>query len=298
MPAFTDAGLLYYRQDLLDEYGFDGPPSTWSELTDMATTIQEGERADNPDFWGFTWQGNAYEGLTTNALEWVKSFAGGEIVSPDGVITINNPNAVTAVETAASWVGTISPPGVTGFQEEDARNMFQNGNAAFMRNWPYAYSLGQSDDSPIQGMFGVTALPAGDMEGGSPAATLGGWQIAVSEYSDAPAVAADFTLFLTGYERQLSNALTISNLPTIEAVYEDPALLESNVGWFNDLLPVFRNAVARPSTVTAPQYGETSRLFFNAVHSVLTGQEDAETALALLELDLQELHPDLEVGTP
>jgi trehalose/maltose transport system substrate-binding protein len=298
MPLFTDAGLLYYREDLLDEYGFDGPPQTWTELTEMATTIQEGERAENPDFWGYTWQGNAYEGLTCDALEWVKSFAGGEIISPDGTITINNPNAVSAIEAAASWVGTISPDGVTGFQEEDARNMFQNGNAAFMRNWPYAYSLGQSDDSAIQGQFAVTTLPAGDVEGGSPAATLGGWQIAVSEYTEYPAVSADFTLFLTDYERQLSNALELSNLPTIEAVYEDPALLESNVAWFNDLLPVFQNAVARPSTVSAPQYGETSRLFFNAVHSVLTGQEDAETALALLELDLQELHPEFETGNP
>ena len=298
MPLFTDAGLLYYRTDLLEEYGFDGPPQTWTELEDMANTIQEGERADNPDFWGYTWQGNAYEGLTCDALEWVKSFSGGEIISPEGVITINNANAVQAVSKAASWVGTISPPGVTGFQEEDARNMFQNGNAAFMRNWPYAYSLGQGDDSPIQGMFGVSTLPAGEVEGGSPAATLGGWQIAVSEYSANPAVAADFTLFLTGYERQLNNAVELSKLPTIEAVYEDPALLESDVAWFNDLLPVFQNAVARPSTVSAPQYGETSRLFFNAVHSVLTGQEDAETALALLELDLQELHPEFEVGAP
>lgn len=298
MPAFTDAGLLYYRSDLLEEYGYDGPPQTWTELEEMAQTIQTGERATNPDFWGFTWQGNAYEGLTCDALEWVKSYAGGEVISPDGVITINNPNAVEAVSRAASWVGTISPTGVTGFQEEDARNMFQNANAAFMRNWPYAFSLGQAEDSPIQGLFGVTTLPAGDVEGGSPAATLGGWQIAVSEYSVNPAVAADFTLFLTSYEQQLRMALELSKLPTIEAIYEDPALLESNVGWFNDLLPVFQNAVARPSTVSAPQYGATSRLFFNAVHSVLNGQEDAETALALLELDLQELHPTFEVANP
>lgn len=298
MPYFTDAGLLYYRTDLLEEYGYEGPPETWTELEDMARTIQEGERADNPDFWGFTWQGNAYEGLTCDALEWVKSHAGGEIISPDGVITINNPNAVEAIEKAASWVGTISPPGVTGFQEEDARNMFQNGNAAFMRNWPYAYSLGQSADSPIAGMIGVTNLPAGDVEGGSPAATLGGWQLAVSRYSDHPEVGAAWILHMTSADMQLKSAIERSLLPTRPAVYDDPALLESEVAWFNDLLPVFQNAVARPSTVTAPRYGETSRLFFNAVHSVLTGQEDAETALALLELDLQELHPNLEVGNP
>ena len=296
MPYFTDAGLLYYRSDLLEEYGYDGPPTTWAELEEMATTIQAGERADNPDFWGFTWQGNAYEGLTCDALEWVKSHAGGEIISPDGVITINNPNAVEAIETAAGWVGTISPPGVTGFQEEEARNMWQAGNAAFMRNWPYAYSLGQAEDSPIRGLFGVTNLPAADIDGASPAATLGGWQLAVSRYSENPAAAAAWVLHMTSHDVQLQKAIEVSNLPTRPAVYEDPELLESDVAWFNDLLPVFTNAVARPSTVSAPQYGETSRLFWNAVHSVLTGAEDAETALAILELDLQELHPDFETG--
>lgn len=298
MPYFTDAGLLYYRTDLLEEYGYDGPPSTWTELEEMANTIQTGERADNPDFWGFTWQGNAYEGLTCDALEWVKSHAGGEIIEPDGTITINNPMAAAAIEKAASWVGTISPPGVTGFAEEDARNMWQAGNAAFMRNWPYAYSLGQGDDSPIRDLFGITALPAGDVMGGSPAATLGGWQLAVSKYSEHPEVGAAWIMHMTSHEMQLKSAIERSLLPTRPAVYEDPALLESQVGWFNDLLPVFVNAVARPSTVTAPQYNETSRLFFTAVHSVLTGAEDAETALAILELDLQELHPGLETGNP
>ncbi len=298
MPYFTDAGLLYYRTDLLEKYGFDGPPATWSELEDMAATIQEGERSDgNADFWGFVWQGNAYEGLTCDALEWVASFNGGTVISADGVITINNENAVNAIETAASWVDTISPPGVTGFQEEDARNLFQAGNSAFMRNWPYAYSLGQSDDSAIQGLIGITTLPAADMDGAAPAATLGGWQLGASAYTEFPQVAADVILHITSYENQLSNAVNNSKLPTRPAVYEDETLLASDVSWFNDLLPVFINAVARPSTISAPQYGETSRLFFTAVHNVLTGEEDAETALSLLELDLEALH-GFEIGAP
>jgi trehalose/maltose transport system substrate-binding protein len=296
LPYFTDAGLLYYRSDLLEKYGFDGPPQTWSELEEMARVIQEGERAEgNPDFWGFTWQGDAYEGLTCDALEWIASFNGGTIISPDGVINVFNENAVAAIETAAGWVGTISPPGITGFREEDARNQFQGGNAAFMRNWPYAFSLGNADDSDIQGLFGVTTLPAGDVEGGSPAATLGGWQLAVSRYSANPAVAADVVLHFGSYEGQLARALSQSNLPTIEAIYEDEELLASDVAWFADLLPVFQNAVARPSTISAPQYGETSRLFFTAIHNVLTGQEDAATALELLSFDLQDLHPTFDV---
>lgn len=297
MPYFTDAGLLYYRADLLEQYGFDGPPATWSELEEMAQAIQAGERSENADFWGFVWQGNAYEGLTCNALEWIASFNGGTIVSADGVITVNAETAATAIETAAGWVGTISPPGITGFQEEDGRNLFQAGNAAFMRNWPYAYSLAQAEDSVIRGLVGITTLPAADMEGAAPAATLGGWQLGVSAYSEYPQVAADVVLHVTNYENQLLNAVDNSKLPTRPAVYEDEVLLASDVSWFNDLLPVFINAVARPSTIAAPQYGETSRLFFNAVHNVLTGTEDAETALALLELDLEALL-GLPTGTP
>lgn len=292
MPYYTDAGLLYFRTDLLEKYGLEAP-TTWSELESAAQTIQDGEReAGNQDFWGFVWQGNAYEGLTCDALEWVASHGGGEIVElVDGTptITINNENAINALETAAGWVGTISPPGVTGFQEEDARNIWQAGNAAFMRNWPYAYSLGSAEDSAVAGLFGVSALPKGDGEGARNADTLGGWQLAVSKYSANPELAADFVLFLTSAEKQLENAIGRSLLPTRTAVYEDPELLDSGAAFMAEFLPVFEGAVARPSTVTAPNYLQASQLFFSAVHNVLTGQEDAETAVALLEADLEDL---------
>ena len=155
MPWFTDAGLLYYRTDLLKEYGLE-PPTTWDELEAAAAKVQAGERAKgNQDFWGYVWQGNAYEGLTCNALEWLASNDGGSIIEFDGSISVNNPRAVEIIDKAAGWVGTISPPGVIGFAEEDARTMFQAGNALFMRNWPYCYSLGNAADSAIAGKFDV-----------------------------------------------------------------------------------------------------------------------------------------------
>jgi trehalose/maltose transport system substrate-binding protein len=297
IPWFTDAGLLYYRTDLLEQYGFDGPPATWSELTEMAQVIQDGERAaGNADFWGFVWQGNAYEGLTCDALEWIASNDGGSIISPDGVITVNNPNAVEIIDLAASWVGTISPSGVTGFAEEDARLMFQAGNAAFMRNWPYAYALGMAPDTAISGLFDVSPLPAGDVDGGHPAATLGGWQLGVSRYSQNPELAAQVALFLASYDEQKIRAVEGSLNPTIMALYEDPEVLEA-APFFGSLFDVFVNAVARPSTATAPNYAQVSSAFYTAVHSVLTGQEDAETALAILELDLEAL-TGFPTGTP
>lgn len=286
MPWFTDAGLLYYRTDLLDKYGYS-PPKTWDELEETAAAIQEGERAaGNADFVGFVWQGNAYEGLTCDALEWIASSYGGTIISPDKVITVNNENAIAAVDKAAGWVGTISPKGVTAFQEEEARNIWQGGNAAFMRNWPYCYSLGQGEGSAIAGKFDVSPLPSSDGKGG--AAALGGWQLAVSKYSENPEVAADVVKFFTNYESQKTKAIEISHNPTIIALYEDEDVLAASP-FFGSLYDVFINATPRPSTATAPNYNAVSVAFFQAVHSVLTGKADAAEAFELLELELEDI---------
>ena len=294
IPWFTDAGILYYRTDLLEKYGFDGPPQTWTELEEMSTAIQEGERQENPDFSAFVWQGNSYEGLTCDALEWVNSVGGGQIISPEQVITINNPAAVDIISRAAEWVGTISPTGVTGFAEEDARNFFQAGNAAFMRNWPYAYTIMNADDSPIAGNFDVSPLPAG--ENGESAATLGGWNLGVSRYSTNVEAAVDVAKFFTSQEAQKMRAIQGSFNPTLPALYEDQEVLEA-VPFFGSLLDVFTNAVARPSAPTGQQYNEVSRQFFTAVHNVLTGNEEADVALELLALDLQDL-TGFETGEP
>jgi trehalose/maltose transport system substrate-binding protein len=172
--------------------------------------------------------------------------------------------------------------------------MWQAGNAAFMRNWPYAYSLGNAEDSVIAGIFDVSPLPAG--KSGSGAATLGGWQLAVSKYSNNPDVAADVALFMASADEQKVRAIEGSFNPTVMSLYQDPDVLEATP-FFGSLYDVFINAVARPSTVSAPQYNETSTLFFQAVHSVLTGDTDAQTALEELELDLQDLL-GFEVGAP
>lgn len=289
IPWFTDAGLLYYRTDLLEKYGYDGPPEYWSELEEMAATIQEGERAENPDFWGFVWQGNAYEGLTCDALEWQYSYNGGTIVEPDGTISINNPKAAASFDMAASWVGNISPPGVVSYQEEDARGVWQGGNAAFMRNWPYAFALGNAEDSVIKDKFAVVPLPKGPDPDGQHADTLGGWQMAVSKYSDNVDAAAQVAVCMTSYEAQKIRATQGSMLPTIGDLYSDPDVLEANP-FFGQLFDVFAGgAVARPSTVTGDKYNEVSTIYFTEVNKVLTGEQTGQEAVESIEKQLKDL---------
>ncbi|MDP3534000.1 MAG: ABC transporter substrate-binding protein [Halomonas sp.] len=287
MPWFTDAGVLYYREDLLEKHGHD-VPTTWQALTETARDIQSAERAKgNNRMQGFVFQGRAYEGLTVNALEWVASFGGGTVVDNDGEVTINNERAAQALDLAASWVGDIAPEGVLNYTEEEARGVFQGGNAVFMRNWPYAWSLAQSDDSDVRGKVGVIQLPAGGDEGQS-AAGLGGWNLAVSRYSEHPELAADLVAFLTGEEEQKRRAIQASYNPTIDALYQDQEVLDA-VPFFGTLYDTFTNAVARPSAPTGDAYGRVSNAFFSTSHDVLSGTKDGAQAVADLEGELLRL---------
>ncbi|PJX13520.1 ABC transporter substrate-binding protein [Halomonas sp. 141] len=287
MPWFTDAGVLYYREDLLEKHGHD-VPTTWQALTETAREIQAAERAEgNSRMQGFVFQGRAYEGLTVNALEWVASFGGGTVVDNDGEVTINNERAAQALDLAASWVGDIAPEGVLNYTEEEARGVFQGGNAVFMRNWPYAWALAQSDDSDVRGKVGVVQLPAGGDEGQS-AAGLGGWNLAVSRYSNNPELAADLVAFLTGEEEQKRRAIQASYNPTLDALYQDEEVLEA-APFFGTLYGTFTNAVARPSAPTGDAYGRVSNAFFSTTHDVLSGSKDGAQGVADLEGELLRL---------
>lgn len=288
LPAYTDAPALFYRSDLLEKYGKE-VPTTWAEMRATAQEIMDAERAaGNPDMWGFVFQGNAYEGLTCNALEWVKSYGGGQIVEADGTISINNEQAIAALEEVRTWIGTISPEGNLAYMEEESRGVWQLGNAVFMRNWPYAYALGEGDDSAVKGKFGVAPLPAGEGEGARSAATLGGWNYAVSKYSANPEAAIELALFLTSDEIQKERAIKQTNLPTLEALYDDAEIAEAA-----PIIPnwkeIFQNAVPRPSAPTKSDYNEVSSLFWSAVHNTLSGNGSAAENLEVLEADLEDL---------
>jgi trehalose/maltose transport system substrate-binding protein len=255
-------------------------------MTEAAEAIQAGEREEgNDNFWGFVWQGRAYEGLTCDALEWIDSNNGGTIINDEGDVTINNERAIEVVNYAADWVGNISPRGVLNYAEEEARGVFQSGNAAFMRNWPYAWSLAQAEDSPIRGDVGVVALPKFG-EDGQKTGVLGGWNLAVSEYSDHPEIAADLVRFLVSRDEQKRRAIEASYNPTIESLYEDEEVLEANP-FFGDLYDTFVNAVARPSAQTGSDYNRVSSEFYNAVHRTLSGNGDAERNFQRLERTLE-----------
>jgi len=146
----------------------------------MAKKIQDGERGSNPNFTGFVFQGNAYEGLTCNALEWIASAGGGHIID-NGKVTIDNAKARTVLDAMRAQIGKVTPQGVTTYQEDQTEHAFDAGDAAFARNWPYQYGIGATAGSKVKGKFNVTVLPHG--ASGPSVGTVGGWQLAVSKFS-------------------------------------------------------------------------------------------------------------------
>jgi len=285
MPFFVETGVLYYRTDLLAKYGYKHPPETWDELEKMATRIQSGERAaGNPHFWGYVWQGAAYEGLTCDAMEWEMSEGGGRIIEEDGTISVNNPDTIRAMKRARHWVNTISPPGITEFKEEDSRNAFVTGNAAFRREWIWGtYATGQGQGSPIRGKFAATQIPRGRA---GHASVIGGRSLAISKYSAHPKEAAEFIRYLISRDAQLRYWNDISLLSVRKDFFADKQYLHTRPD-LEKLEDVFREgAIARPSTVAGERYAEVSRAYYSAVHSIITGEVSAEEAMANLEGEL------------
>jgi trehalose/maltose transport system substrate-binding protein len=297
LPFYVNIGMLYYRTDLLAKYGFTHPPGAWNELAGMAAKIQEGERSAGHElFWGYVWQGAAYEGLTCNALEWQSSFGGGRIIEPDGTISVNNPHTAEALRNAARWIGSVSPASVLSYNESDSLNAFRAGNAAFLRYWSsgVAGAGDGSGNSPIRGHFAATLLPAGPH---GRAQSMGGFHLAVSRYSTHPRESARLVMYLTGGPVQLRRATARGALPTIPQLYNDPALTKS--------LPyagVLRTAgdaawVARPSTIAGGRYAAVSEAYYKTVHRILENETSPSAGLAALERQLVDL-TGLRTGAP
>jgi multiple sugar transport system substrate-binding protein len=209
VPWFTDAGMLYYHSDLLEEAGFSGPPTTWEELKEMAQkTVQDTGTRD-----GFVFQGSEYEGGTVNGLEYIWTH-GGDVLSGNEVV-IESPEAVAGLETEHSMIADgVASQAVSTYKEQETDPAFLGGRTVFCRNWPYMYALAEdpevSEIKPDQ--IGIAPLPAG--EGGQSFSGLGGWNMMINSNSQKQDEAWEFVKWMTGEEGQRQRALAATLLPT------------------------------------------------------------------------------------
>jgi trehalose/maltose transport system substrate-binding protein len=284
IPEGSDIGLLFYRSDLLQRYGYRRPPGSWDELETMAARIKAGERArGDKKFWGFVWSGIATEALTCAALEWQASQGGGRIIEEDGTISVNNAKAIKAWERAARWVGTISSPSVVAYSEYDSSNAWSAGEAAFLRSWPPAYNEAEALASFFPHKVGVALLPGGE---GGHVGTLGGIGLGVSRHSAHQHEAIELVRFLTSPDMAAKRARLLSDPPSMPALYGIPQVLAPNPHFTVVGRALVTGIVLRPSDATGKNYDKVSEAYSRAVHSVLTHERSAPEAAAALEKEL------------
>jgi multiple sugar transport system substrate-binding protein len=275
--------MLYWRTDLIAV-----PPVTLGELVRDAKRVRQRHGLR----YGLVWQGARYEGLVTTFLEYLGAY-GGRILQGGRVVVSSDAGRQALTEMRDEiYRDSIVPPAVLTWHEEESRFAFQNGEAAFMRNWPYAYGLMQdSTESRVAGRFSVAPMPAGP--GGSPTAALGGAQLAINRRTEHPEAAWAVIEFLTRPAQMLERARVVGQFPPRVALY-DSAQLAADLG-----IPpatarrVIEHGVPRPVT---PVYNQLSEILQVQLHRALTRQAEPAPALAEAQAEMQRLLDRVGLG--
>lgn len=278
VPSTSDAGMLYYREDLLKKAGIAAPPKTYDEMWDACDKVRELPEGEDVDCY-FT-EVNKTESMTISAVEAIAS-AGGAIVGEDGKPTLTTPQARQGVEFLVKAKKERMPKEAVTLDTEGGRRYFQSGRLLFQRQWPYQYALANEDDgsSKVAGKFAVAPLPGPNGPG---VANLGGHNLAISAFAENKATSLDFIRYLTGEQAQRANLLATSQAPTVAALYDDPAMVEKF-----PYLPVLKQAIAsaRPRPV-AVKYGDVTAAVQGEMYEAVTGRKPVDRALSDLQAKL------------
>ena len=285
VPWYTDAGLLYYRKDLLEKSGFSEPPATWDELKEMALKIKQDEGIKS----GFVFQGAEYEGGVCNGLEYILSHGGGVLDPNDPTkVIIESPESIAGFATERSMIEDgVSEQAVSVYKEDESHATFLRGDSVFLRNWPYVYALlsdpEQSKIKPDQVDIGV--IPVAE-EGMKSFSTLGGWNFFINANSEKQEQAWEVIRWMTDPEQLKTNALLGSKLPTRLALYEDAEILEKVPVARLGKEAIIENSTPRP---VSPVYSDMSLVLAEQLNQSLKGSTSPEQAVKTLQTELQEI---------
>jgi multiple sugar transport system substrate-binding protein len=269
-PLFEDQGFLYYRKDLLAKENLP-VPHTWEELMSDAETLQKAGLVK----YGFVWQGASYEGLTCNYMEYLTD-AGGTATNPSYTsASLNSQASIKAVTFMRSLITSgVSPSAVTTFQEAQAMSTFASGQAAFLRNWDYAYADSQVPGTPTVGKVGVAPLPtfAGMPYPGY--SNIGGWNLYINPHSKNIAADLTFIKWMASTQAQMDLVKYASSIPTVESVRTSPAVIAAN-----PVLATVPHTKLVPRPAGTPNYPQLSTAIYQNVNAALAGSSSPTAAM-------------------
>jgi multiple sugar transport system substrate-binding protein len=283
VPAFVDAGLLYYRKDLLAAHHL-GVPRTWPELEAAARAVLEADPAERSDLFGYSGQFMQYEGLVCDLLEFVAGNGGRLVDEEAGRAALDDPKTLEAIRWVRDHViGALAPRSVLTYQEPESLALFLQVHAIFLRNWPYAWQVvNDPTKSRAAGRVGVAPLP--HFPGGRSSSALGGWLYGISSFSRNADAAWTFVEFMTSAEMQAYFAREASLPPTRIALYESAEVTERNPQ-FAHQADAFRSAVPRPVTPMYPAVSAALQRFLSTAIASPKGDLERLARSAGAEID-------------
>ena len=272
-PFNTNTQLLWYRKDLVPK-----PPRTWDEMIDQAEKLGR-DRSGTIQV-----QANRYEGFMVWANALIES-AGTPVLSGPETVALRQGPTEKALEVMGRLANSsAAPPSLSTSDEDSARLAFEAGESAFMTNYTFAYASAQSEAPEIGKEMGFARFPR--VEANRPSKPpLGGFNLAVSSFSENKDVAFDAAACLAGRESQLT-AVELDGLPPSRAdLYEDKVVTKA----YPSFAPLVKESIEesgpRPTT---PAYQDVSLAVQRTLHP--PDKIDPEDASSIYE----ELKSNLE----
>ena len=278
MPWLLDEKYFFYNETLLKQAGFDAPPATWEELLTQAKVLKEQGIVEYPIVWSW----GQYEAAI---CDWVILLYGngGSLVDDKGTPAFNNEIGVKTLSWMVQTVddGYTNPASIS-YVEEDVRNVFSQGKAAFAVNWTYMYDLVNfnKDESQVTGQIKMALMPAFEGSGQESASINGSMGFSVAATSPNQDAAWKYIEFLTSEDVQ--NRYSAHLLPIWQTSFEGENLTKlegytpanaTTVPMFNKQFPF---AHVRPKV---SYYPEASKALQLALQEALTKQKTPEQAL-------------------
>jgi trehalose/maltose transport system substrate-binding protein len=307
-PYFMNLGVLYYRKDLLDLHmpGWtEADFSTWEGLNTTANYILNNQSglltAADASLTGYLGQFDAYEGGVVNFFEWCGSNGALDVVTSTNDVNINVPAVTDAMEFLH---GLVTPQfgSVQGSDyiilrttlltdEATSANIWLANNSIFLRQWPYVYSLSETNKMD----FGIAPLPHFAGASGYKTSAIGGGILAVPSATTGTAreAAVNLTKFL-GDQLAQEAELTADtspdpgiqpqgNFPALLSVYDNPP---TGFDWIKNWTDQAALTLSRPVNPDYPLISSTIATYFA---NLLSGKQSVSSALSDMQRDVKDI---------
>ena len=289
LPFKAATQILYWRADILREYGLQGPPEDYEELRRMVSQVHTEEIP-----------GIAMRGMAGTHNMWVWSQFlygyGGRIFKDfprDMTPIINSPEAEAALDIYVDMMRNYSIPGAASAEYNDVTIAMQQGRTVFaIEGAPLAARILDPEKSKVIGKLGFSVTPPGP-EAQLPPFTAQGYGI--NKASRNKELAYLFAAWSTSASTLKNVALNDKYVSvTRYSVWNDPDFIEKydydyGSGSFTE---AYRDTLAAAPSWYRPAFkdwGEVRDRIGLAVQEAVVGEKSSARALEDANADIADL---------